>query len=201
MKITRFFSSLIITILLFSTFAISQNKSKLQPLAENASLEETQAWLKKAIKKFSPTDIYSLKFKGCNLKVDGMRMSHSVGRSGADSSTPVFIEGDFAYLSKTGLNSSAGSGYIFPGFFRYALDLKEMDAENILSKPARTEKEQTIYINTLEQRNTISYRRRGSGTFGKSFFQNSATFTGKKEFAEQIKTGLAKAIKLCSEAN
>lgn len=198
MKIFRYFPGLIIAIFLFSTFAFAQ--SKFQPLSENATLEETQAWLKKAIKKFSPNDVYSLKFKGCTLKVDALRTFSPGVKSGAGNSTPAFIEGDFAYMDKSGLNSTAGGGYIFPVFWKLALDLKEIDADNILFKPAKSEKEQTIYLNTLGKKNTVSYGR-GRGAFGKSLLQPYASFTVKKEFADEIKAGFAQAIKLCQEAN
>jgi hypothetical protein len=201
MKLFRPFTSLS-----FSTVVFSQNGSKLQPVAENASLRDTQKWLEKQITKFSKSTsndtfrsessrISAVKFEGCHLTYRLTKTIISETRKSKIFSQP----------NETSSSPTSQIDYITEIF----LDLSKMNAENISIRSTNKDKMKTIVVKTLDGKNEIIYKNNPpprsdedkssvtykTGQKGKT--QNSAVFTVQADVTEQIKKGFIKAIKLC----
>lgn len=210
MKISLLLLSFVCIILFFSTVA-PQNKSKLEPLAENVTLEETQRWLEKQIKKFSKhtsndtfrvesTKIQEIKFEGCKLSYQRTKTIISEARKLPTDSTSAETSSSPSNLEN-----------ISTVFF---LELKKMDETKVFYQASMQKEMKTIVIYTLEKTNVVTFRndptnsRYGEGrgstvykTDKKEGSQNYASFTVKEEVAEQIKNGFIQAIKLCRTVN
>jgi len=96
-------------------------QSKLPPLSENASLEETEKWLKIAVEKFSLNGNYSLKF-------NDYRLNYSVSSlyffdvSTDKLTIPLNQQG----INNFPTNSGSGGCILYPKTWRYSLELKNL---------------------------------------------------------------------------
>lgn len=211
MKIFLLFLSSVFNILFFSAILLPQNKSKLEPLAENVSLEETQKWLEKQIKKFSKhtsnntfrvesTKISGIKFEGCKFTYQYTKTIISEARKPPTDSNPV----------ETSSNSSNMESFSTV----FSLDLTKMDEKEIFYRASMQKEMKSIVIYTLEKANAVTYKNdptnsrygegRGSTVYKtnlKEGTQNYASFTINEEVVEQIKNGFIQAIKLCQTAD
>ena len=191
MRILICFLGAISMSLVFSNGIFAQSKKRTEPLAENASLETTQKWLAKEIKKFSKyafenqfrseiTKVSNIKFEGCNISYRYTRAyisasANSIGSIGSpSSSSPTTSE-------ETSL---------------YSFNLKLLDTDVVL-KSSKTKGMQIILLNTLEKKEDISFIHDPKTRYKKAGSQKSASFTIRETAAEQIKNGFIQAIKLC----
>lgn len=197
-EIFQSFFSLIIIISVFSISTFSQEKSKLPQLKENASLEEIQKWLTKGIKKISKysigknvkyadairreyNEIPEVKFEGCKLTY--ILSSTSMPRQHSE----VLPSRE---ISQTSTITSSSSTSVL-------LDLAEMNADNIHYEASSPEGTKTIIINTITGEKSVLYKRLPTKPYNKEFYLNQSLFVIKGDAAEQIKNGLAQAIKSC----
>lgn len=65
-----------VLMLMFFAPGAAQEKSKVTPLAENASLEDTQKWLTKAVEKYFEFHFNSIYFNVSEVKFSGCELSY-----------------------------------------------------------------------------------------------------------------------------
>lgn len=194
MKKARIFLYSILLLALLCAAGFAQ-KDKGAPLAADASLADTEAWLVKAIGKNSTFHAGGAKKYISDLKFEGTKFSYilrteMVPGDSPEDATPA--DSDSNAREEAGTSSSATV---------YKFDLKDMDPDALLIKPVpNVNKMSAVIVQSMPGQNSVGVTtplKKNSTLSTKA----TASFIVKEGMAEQLKAALEHAIKLSRAGN
>ncbi len=181
MKGMRFLLYSFTLMLIFSALCVAQEKSKITPLAENASLEDTQKWLKKAVEKYFEFHYNSIYFNVSEVKFSGCELSYTVTRQ------------TNSYIKSPGFSIDASAETKKP----FKVNFAELDPEGLVLKNDEQNKELKALVLAAPK---ISPGEPAIGTEPSEPVKNYDLLILKAEAGEPVKFAFVRAIKLCQSA-
>jgi hypothetical protein len=190
MKKARIFLCSIFLLAFFCVTGFAQKDKGVTPLAADATLADTQAWLVKVIGKNSTFHAGGAKKSISDLKFEGSKLfytmrSEIVPGDSPEDATPA--DSDSNAREEAGASSSATV---------YKYDLKDLDADNVLLKPVpNVNKMSAVIVQSMPGQNSIGITtplKRNSILSTKA----TAALVVKEGVAEQVKAAMEHAIKL-----
>lgn len=197
MKFLRFFFCFVLLGLLSVTVSFAQKKDKLSSLPDDATLEETQAWLVRAIGQnasYTSKVIQSVKDPGKTAK-------DQTGYSDNKVSEVKFQGSILTYTMDrtTQLDASASSKSLPPERERVKvqIDLKDINPDEITLQEIDADKKlHAISLRTFNYKRSIRLKSSEMGDVGVSV----ANIMVGENIAEQVQAALIHAVKLCQAA-
>ncbi len=196
MKILRATFALLFCFSVLSSVAPAQDKTKLQPLPDNATLAESQAWIAKNLAKNFGYATIDDSVKISDVKFDGCTMSYRVFQRYTDQKAAL---GDKPALGVTGATTARDIPYnVHEDVW---VNLKEIDPTRISLGAIAQRKMQLIVLETVEKRDSIKFDRQGTSVrYNANGMRNTTAFPVKETAAESLAKGLMRAIRLCQAA-
>ena len=190
MKRIKFFSFTMLLLAFSCTASFAQKDKGLTPLAADATLADTQAWLVKAIGKNSTFHLNGSKKSVSDVKFDGTKFTYTMysermpGESPEDA-TPQ--DSDSNAREESGAQSSATV---------FKMDMKDIDPDGVLLKPVpNVNKMSAIILQSMPGQNSIGITTplKKKETLAT---KPTASIIVKESVAEQVKAALEHLIKL-----
>lgn len=178
----------------FSGFAAAQDKKKIDPLPDSATLAESQVWLSKAFDKYFGYQTIDDSLKISELKFEGCKVSYRLFQRYTDQKSAL---GDRPALGNTG--AVVAKDLTYSVYEDVAFDLKDIDSGQIALGPLPQPKSmQVILLQTLNKKDAIAFDRKGSTIrYNVSGVRQSTAFPIKEVAGEPIAKSWMHIIKLC----
>lgn len=196
MKYLITFVFLTATLWLAPPALVAQDKGDLTPLAANASLDETQKWLVKAIGKNNTFSVKNTKNKTKNsiadIKFNGCQLSYRIVQE-------TMIEAlNLPQMSTQSGGTSGSQGEnIMRSELIFNFALKNIDPAGVTLNDLPTDAAQLILLKVVGDNKLVNYKNNPGTQNAREGTQASAYMNIKKTVAGQIRDGLVQAIKLC----
>ena len=195
MKRTRIFLYAILLVIFLCATGFAQKDKGVTPLADNASLADTEAWLVKVIAKNGTYHAGGSKKSIADMKFDGSKVSYTLYSERVPGDSPEDARpenSDSNAREESGAESSAT-------VFKY--DLKDLDAENVLTKAVPNVAKMTaVILQSMPGQNSVGL----TTPFKKNTILSTkptASLVVKEAVADQVKAALTHAIKLSQTPN
>jgi hypothetical protein len=181
MKCLRFLLYPFVLLMMFSAPSAAQEKSRITPPAENASLEDTQKWLKKAVEKYFEFHVGGIYFYVSELKFSGCELSYTVTRR------------TNSYLKSPGFSIDASSETKKP----FQVNFAELDPDGLILKDEEQNKELKVLVLAGPK---LPAGESAIGAEPSDPVRHFDLLVMKAEAGEPVKQAFVRAIGLCRQA-
>jgi hypothetical protein len=190
MKNARLFLFSLLLLMFFCAASFAQKDKGVTPLAADATLADTQAWLVKTITKNATFHVGGTKKSISDMKFEGTKITYTmrtevVPGDSPEDATPA--DSDSNAREEASGQSSATV---------YKFDLKDMDGENVLTKAVPNISKMTaVILQSMPGQNSVGL----TNPFKKNTIlqtKPTASFVVKEGVAEPLKSALQHAIQL-----
>src|ERR1044072_1090 len=189
MKRIKFFLFAILLLVFLCASGFAQKDKGVTPLAADATLADTEAWLVKVIGKNSTFHMGGAKKSISDLKFDGTKFTYTMYSEQTPGDSPEDAtpqDSDSNAREESGAKSSATV---------FKFDLKDIDPDNVLLKPVPNVKMSAIILQSMPGQNSIGLTTplQKSATLATT---PTASIIVKEAVAEQVKAAFEHALKL-----
>ena len=189
MKRIKFFLFAILLLVFLCASGFAQKDKGVTPLAADATLADTEAWLVKVIGKNSTFHMGGAKKSISDLKFDGTKFTYTMYSEQTPGDSPEDAtpqDSDSNAREESGAKSSATV---------FKFDLKDIDPDNVLLKPVPNVKMSAIILQSMPGQNSIGLTTplKKSATLAT---KPTASIIVKEAVAEQVKAAFEHALKL-----